>query len=186
MRVIQIHQGQLLTDCVVAEVLCDERGHAQADPSRDILKLLVCERHHATGNIGKGFVRGFGISSGAIATTIGHDSHNVTAVGSSDQALAGAIAALQTQDGGIVVTDENGHLLASLVLPIGGLMTAAPLHEVTGSLTSLKNAAADIGCTLDEPFLQLSFLSLPVIPSLKLTDRGLVDVERFEHVSVFV
>lgn len=182
-RVIGVLPGKIVTESRTAELPCSG-GEVHGDPARDLLKLAVVERHHGTGNVGVGFVSGFGLKRGAIASSIGHDSHNITVVGVSDRAMVAAVEAVRDLDGGIVVVDENGTLLASLALPVGGLMTDAPPAAVAECLRSLKAAAGSLGCGLDEPFLQLSFLALPVIPSLKLTDRGLVDVERFALVSI--
>ena len=183
-RVMGVRPGQLITDNCECELSVDDKGIIQPDLSLDVLKIAVFERHHNTGNCGVAFAQGFKIHSGAIATSIGHDSHNITTVGSSDEAILAAVKSVVDLDGGIVVVNGQGKVLASLSLPLGGLMTHAPLDEVTQHLTELKAAARAIGCDLEEPFLQLSFLALPVIPTLKVTDKGLVDVEKFELVSL--
>ena len=148
-----------------------------------MLKITVLERHHGLGYRSVGFVRGFGIHSGAIATSINHDSHNIIAVGSSDVLILAAIADLIAIDGGICVRAEDG-TTEHLALPIGGLMTDQPPLFVAEKLRMLKALTRRIGCHLEEPFLQLSFLALPVIPSLKISDRGLIDVDNFRFVAV--
>jgi adenine deaminase len=183
-RVIGLRPGSLLTVHLEAR-LAVETGEVLPDTSQDVLKVAVFERHHRTGRRCVGFIRGFGLGAGAIACSINHDSHNVIVVGAEPRAMALAVNHLREIDGGIVVAGSEG-VLADLPLPIGGLMTERPPAEVTESLDALKAAARGLGCPLDEPFLQLAFIALPVIPALKITDRGLVDVERFELVSVLL
>ncbi len=181
-RVIGVIPRQILTHDERA-TLPVSAGDVQADPSRDVLKISVFERHHGSGSNATAFVRGFGIKTGAIATSINHDSHNLIGVGSSETAMIAAFRALMKIDGGIVVLSDAGELEV-LPLPIAGLMTDASPKWVAERLRKLKELARSIGCVLEEPFLQLSFLALPVIPSLKITDRGLVDVHRFAKVPV--
>ncbi|MCX6116766.1 MAG: adenine deaminase [Proteobacteria bacterium] len=181
--VIGVRPGQILTDKERHPVACVE-GKLNNDLNHDIIKIAVLERHHATKRVGIGFVRGFGIKSGAVATSINHDCHNIIVTGSSDELMAKAVQELHRIDGGIVVVDENGQT-SSLSLPVGGLMTDAEPATVSQSLRKLKSMARDVGCVLHEPFLQLSFLALPVIPSLKITDFGIVDAEQFKVVSLF-
>jgi adenine deaminase len=181
-RVIGLRPGSLLTTPLEARLPVIQ-GEVLPDPSQDVLKVAVLERHRRTGRRAVGFVQGFGLEEGAIACSINHDSHNVIVVGTSSEAMALAVNHLRELDGGIVVTGRD-RVLGNLQLPIGGLMCDRPPGEVAQRLEDLKNAARGLGCRLDEPFLQLSFIALPVIPSLKITDRGLVDVERFELVSV--
>ena len=154
-------------------------GEIKQDLANDIIKIGVFERHHGTGNTSIAFVKGFNLKKGAIATSINHDSHNIIAVGANDIAMCDAINKLIKIDGGIVVVDGEG-ASEHLTLPIAGLMTTEPPKAVAASLRKLKKMATDIGCLLEEPFLQLSFLALPVIPSLKITDKGLVDVDAFQ------
>ena len=156
---------------------------AAANPAADLLKLAVLERHLGTGNIGVGFVRGFGLQQGALASTVAHDSHNLIVVGADDDSMRAAVRALVECEGGqvVVLGDE---ILARLPLPIAGLMSNLPAHEVVCLQQELDAAARRLGCTLPSPFMTLSFLALPVIPSLRLTDLGLVDVGRFEVVPV--
>ncbi len=152
-----------------------------AGPDQDVLKLAVVERHGRNGNVGLGFVNGFGLKRGAIASSVGHDSHNITVVGTNARDMAAAVNGVIERGGGFVVADE-GQAIAGLALPMGGLMSLEPFETVVHDLERLVAAARTLGCTLPEPFLQLAFLALPVIPHLKLTDRGLFDVDRFAFV----
>src|SRR4051794_19912389 len=179
-RAIGAIDGQLLTDALVEQPRV-ERGAAVADPERDLAKIAVVERHHATGRIGRGFVRGFGLRSGAFATTVAHDAHNIVCVGMSDEDMALSIGRLGDIGGGIVVTD-GGQTVGELPLPVAGLMSDRPLEEVAERMEELQRLLAERGCRLAAPFITLSFLALSVIPSLKITDHGLVDVNRFEIV----
>jgi adenine deaminase len=181
-KVVGVQPGQILTDELEAE-LSVISGEVEADISQDILKIAVFERHHATGNHAVGFVKGFNIKNGAIASSINHDSHNVIVVGSTDEAMLDAVRTLIDIDGGIVVVDDEGNHTI-LPLPIGGLMSNSSPEDVYDHLMQLKKMAKKIGCTLEEPFLQLAFLALPVVPSLKITDRGLIDVNQFKKVAV--
>ena len=151
-------------------------GRLVADPEADLLKLAVVERHRATGNVGLGLVSGFGLRRGALATSVAHDSHNIVAIGASDDDMFLAVATVAEMGGGLVVVD-GGEVLGSLALPIAGLMSPAPLEEVAADLSRLRRLAFGLGVNEDhDPFMTLSFLALPVIPELKLTDRGLVAV----------
>jgi adenine deaminase len=149
------------------------------DTGRDILKLVVVERHKATGNIGLGLVSGFGLKRGALASSIAHDSHNIIAVGTNDKDIFSAVKQIERLNGGLVVAAE-GRVLASLALPIAGLLSDEPLEVVVDKLERLDQLARDLGTTLPSPFSTLSFLALPVIPELRLTDLGLVDVNQFK------
>jgi adenine deaminase len=183
-RVIGIITHQILTN----ELICKlpvTGGLIQPDLGQDILKIAVLERHHGSGGKAIGFAKGMGLKSGAIATSINHDSHNVITIGSSDELIASAVNELIRIDGGIVVVHADGRK-ESLPLPIGGLMTDADPDSVTATLLRLKALTRDAGCQLNEPFLQLSFLALPVIPSLKITDKGLVKVMESKLVSLTV
>jgi adenine deaminase len=178
-RVIGVEPGSLTTRALVAD---------PADPAAGVARLAVVERHHVTGRIGLGWVHGFGIARGAFASTVGHDAHNCMVVGAPSvdgpSAMAAAVRRLTEMGGGQVVVDRAGAVLAELALPIGGLMSDRPAAEVAAGLERLVAAAGTLGVTLPAPFMQLSFLGLPVIPELRLTDRGLVDVGRFELVGV--
>jgi adenine deaminase len=179
-RVIGLVPGQIVTESLVDEPT-QRAGEAVADPSRDLLKIAVIERHLGTGRIGLGLVRGFGLQRGALASTFAHDAHNVVVVGTSDSSMAFAVRRLANIGGGIIVVD-GAEVLAELPLPVAGLLSDAPLDEVVAQSRAIVAAARELGCTVDAPFQLLAFLALSVIPSLKLTDRGLVDVDRFELV----
>lgn len=148
------------------------------DLDRDILKVAVIERHGKNGNHANGFVQGFGLKRGAIASTVGHDSHNICVVGASDEDMAVAANRLSDINGGFVVV-KDGKVTGEISLPVAGLMSLKPYEEVRETLHHLRRAAIDLGATLEEPFLQLAFLPLPVIPHLKISDRGMVDVDKF-------
>ena len=162
-----------------------EGGQVVADPSRDLLKLAVVERHNATGKIGVGFVRGFGLKNGAIASTVAHDSHNVVVAGTNDADMLLAIRTLAELQGGQVVVSE-GLVRAALPLPIAGLMSDLEIDKVTELNSQLIEATRVLGGTQQNPFMSLSFLALPVIPTLKLSDLGLIDVDLFERIPLFV
>jgi adenine deaminase len=181
-RVIGVIPGQIVTDSLVA-TLPTRAGEALPDPERDLAKIAVVERHLGTGRVGLGFVQGFGLKRGAIGSTVAHDAHNVVVVGMNDASMAAAVRRLANRGGGIVVVD-GAEVLAELPLPVAGLLSDEPLEHVVEAAHALAAAAREIGCTLDEPFQHLSFLALSVIPSLKLTDRGLVDVDRFALVEL--
>lgn len=159
-------------------------GQVVSDTDRDILKAAVVERHLASGNVGKGFVKGFGLKRGAIASSVAHDSHNIVVVGVTDDDMLRAVIEIIKLRGGMV-TVVDGKVKASLALPIAGLMSEEPLEEVSSKLEELRKAAGELGCTLKDPFMQLSFLALTVIPELRLTDKGLVDVKQFKLVPLF-
>ncbi len=183
-RVIGIVPGQVVTDSLVDEP-AHRAGEAVADAARDLAKIAVVERHLGTGRVGLGFVRGFGLERGAIASTVAHDAHNVVVVGMNDASMAAAVRRLANRGGGIVVVD-GADVLAELPLPVAGLLSDAPLDEVVAASRAVVEAARELGCKLEAPFQHLAFLALSVIPSLKLTDRGLVDVDRFELVPLEV
>jgi adenine deaminase len=176
--VIEIVPDQIITRKREEEVRI-KNGFVQPDIGRDILKLVVVERHKATGNIGRGLVRGFGLKKGAMASSVAHDSHNIIAVGTSDQDIFVAIKELERLQGGLVIAD-GGRILGSLALPIAGLLSEEPLGTVAQKLTDLESIARSLGCIPSAPFAALSFLALPVIPELRLTDLGLVDVADFK------
>ena len=179
-RVIGLVPGQIVTDLLLEEPTT-RAGEAVADAARDLAKIAVVERHLGTGRIGLGLVRGFGLRRGALASTVAHDAHNIVVVGTSDAAMAFAVRRLANIGGGIVVCD-GAHVLAELPLPVAGLLSDAPLEEVVQASRAVVAAAVELGCSLEAPFQHLSFLALSVVPSLKVTDRGLVDVDRFELV----
>jgi adenine deaminase len=179
--VIGVKPGLILTFRESAALETGERG-TQGDIAADVLKVAVIERHGRNGNIGRSFVKGFGLKRGAIASSVGHDSHNITVIGASDTEMALAVNRLIELGGGFVVA-EGERITAELALPLAGLMSLEPFEAVTSHLHHLRDAAKALGCTLPEPFLQVAFLALPVIPHLKMTDRGLFDVDAFDFVS---
>jgi len=183
-RVLEMIPDQIVTRHLVEEAPLRD-GRVVSDPSRDLLKLAVLERHHATGHVGLGLVRGFGLKRGALASTVAHDSHNLVVVGVEDEDLHLAACEARRLGGGLVVVAE-GRVLASLPLPVAGLMSDRPLEEVRDAVRALHRAAGLLGCDLPRPFMSLAFLALPVIPALKLTDLGLVDVQAFRQVDLFV
>lgn len=175
--VIGIIPGKIITEHL-RETLAPTDGDRRPDPARDLARIAVIERHGRNGNIACGLVRGFGLQRGAIASTVCHDHHNIAVVGADYADMALAANRLGEIEGGFVVA-EGGRVLAELVLPVAGLMSLEPFEAVRAALEGLRAAARGLGVTLEEPFLQLAFLCLPVIPHLKITDRGLVDVDRF-------
>lgn len=176
-EVIGIEPGQITTKHLQEEAPLRD-GAIVADPSRDLLKLVVIERHHASGRIGLGLVKGFGLRKGALASSVAHDAHNLVIVGGSDSDILRAARALEEMGGGFAVV-VDGEVRASVPLPLAGLVSPLPAAELVQQLRALDAAAAELGGTLDHPCMTLSFLSLSVIPSLKLTDQGLIDVETF-------
>ncbi|HEY7196293.1 MAG TPA: adenine deaminase [Gaiellaceae bacterium] len=181
-RVIGLVPGQIVTESLTEEPTVRD-GLAVADPGRDLAKIAVVERHLGTGRIGLGFVRGFGLTSGALASTVAHDAHNLVVVGVDDGDMALAIGRLAELGGGIAVV-EGGRLRAEMPLPVAGLISESSLDEVVAQGNELNRAAAELGTTASAPFQTLAFLALSVIPSLRITDRGLVDVEAFELVEL--
>jgi len=183
-RVIGIVPDQIVTESLSDTPLV-EGDKAVSDPERDLLKIAVVERHLGTGRVGLGFVRGFGLRSGALASTVAHDAHNVVVVGVKDDDMLRAVRRLSDTGGGVVVVDR-GIVKAELKLPIAGLLSDASLDEVIAASQACVDAARVLGCELPSPFQTMAFLALSVIPSLKITDRGLVDVDRFELVPLRV
>ena len=183
-RVIGVVPDQIVTrhEVLVPTV---RDGVVVADPERDLLKMAVIERHGAGSGVGIGFVTGIGLSRGAIAGTVAHDHHNVVVIGADDRSMLTAARAVADAGGGQAAADGD-QLLALLPLPIAGLMSDLPIEEVRDRTTALIGAAVQLGSRLHDPFMAMAFLALEVIPSLKLTDRGLVDVERFDLVPLFV
>ena len=175
--VIGVVPGQILTRHLTLNLPYAD-GARCIDLDHDVVKVAVVERHGINGNVGVGFVHGFNMRRGAIASSVGHDSHNVTAVGADDADMALAVNRLGEIGGGFVVA-EGGRVLAEMALPVAGLMSLRPFEEVREALMPLRAAAKGLGVTLAEPFLQVAFLPLPVVPHLKITDRGMVDVDRF-------
>jgi adenine deaminase len=182
-RVIGAIPDQVVTDDLrLVPTIKD--GLVLSDPERDLLKIAVIERHRGTGGMGLGLVKGVGLKRGAIASSVAHDAHNVVAIGTSDDELRAAVAAVAEMGGGQVAV-SNGEVQAACPLPIAGLMSDRPLEEVRDQVETLTEAAHSLGCTLPDPLMTMSFLALEVIPALKLTDKGLVDVNRFDLVPLF-
>lgn len=182
-NIIEIIPNKIITKHIVEKV-DSENGHFQPSIKKDQLKMAVIERHSSTGNIGLGIVKGFGLTSGAIASTVAHDSHNIIAIGTNDQDLLKAIDVLKAMGGGLVVVMDD-EVIASLPLEISGLMTTAPFIQINESLKEIDKALVEIGFSGNfNPFLTMSFLALPVIPELKLTDLGLFQVKDFKHIEV--
>ena len=175
---IGILPGKIITEHLTYQIAPVD-GDKRPDISRDLVKIAVVERHGVNGNIATGFVKGFGLERGAIASTVCHDHHNIAVVGADAGDMAVAVARLGVIEGGFVVV-EGGRVLAELSLPVAGLMSLLSFEEVREGLVLLRSAARSLGVVLEEPFLQLAFLCLPVIPHLKITDMGMVDVDRFE------
>ncbi len=170
---VVVEDGQIVTqhERRIEPLVVD--GDAVADLDRDLLKLVCVERHKATGRVGAGYVRGFGLQRGAIASSIAHDAHNIVAVGISDDDLLAAIQAIESMQGGLVAV-KNGEVIASLPLPVGGIMSDQPLAKVAESVRRLEAAAQDLGSPLEAPFGVLAFVALSVIPYARITDKGFV------------
>ena len=182
-RVIGVIRDQIVTEDLRLKPTTRD-GYVVSDPARDLAIIAVVERHRGTGNVGLGLVHGMGLRHGAMASSVAHDAHNIVIVGAGDDDMRSALDAVATMGGGQVVV-RDGRVVASCPLPIAGLMSARPLEEVRAQVEALTSAAHSLGCTLPDPFMTMSFLALPVIPALKLTDMGLVDVGRFEIVPLF-
>ena len=183
-RAIGLIEDQVVTESLEREPAV-EGGHAVASAERDLAKIAVVERHLATGRVGLGFVSGSGLQRGALASTVAHDAHNIVVVGMNDEDMVRAVERLGELGGGIVVVDAE-KVTAELPLPVAGLLADAPLADVIEQSLACNQAARELGWSGATPFLTLSFLALSVIPSLKITDRGLVDVDRFEIVPLKV
>ena len=181
-RVIECQPGQIVTGQATRTPRIED-GLVTADPNRDLLKLAVIERHRASGRTGLGFVCGLGLKTGALASTVAHDSHNLIVAGCDDEAMLAAARLAASQGGGLALVTPKESLL--LPLPVAGLMAQAPVAEVSRRLADLTAAARRAGSRADNPFMLLSFLALPVIPELKLTDRGLIDVTTFSPVDLW-
>lgn len=183
-NVIRVVPGQIITERHIQKPTV-VKGYVVTDTQRDLLKVVVIERHNGTGRMGKGLVAGFGLKKGALGTTVAHDSHNMIIVGTNDRDMLFAARTLERMGGGYVAV-ADGKMAAGLALPIAGLMADKPAEEVVSSLKKLLEKAHIWGSRLENPFIALSFLALPVIPELKLTDQGLIDVNRFERIELFV
>jgi len=183
-RVINLVPDQIITTATVENVKIED-GKVVADTERDLLKIAVVERHQASDRIGHGVVHGFGLKKGAIASSVAHDSHNIVVVGTSSEDMMAAVVEISKMKGGLTVV-RDGKLVAGLPLPIAGLMSDGTLQDVVKGLDAVRRAARRLGSRLDDPFMAMSFLALPVIPELKVTDMGLVDVDAFELTELFV
>ena len=185
-QVIGVIPGQIITQKRIIRPKVNENYQPLADTYRDIAKLAVIERHHKTGNIGLGFIQGLGLKTGAIVSSVAHDSHNLVVAGMNDMDMLTAAKHISLIGGGLAVVD-NCQVIASLPLPIAGLMSDQNISSVISNLTAVNEACRRLGDNIiKDPFMLLSFMSLPVIPSLKLTDKGLVDVDRFEFTNLWV
>ncbi|MCD6592749.1 adenine deaminase [Candidatus Bathyarchaeota archaeon] len=178
-----------LPDQIVTEkMLCElpvKNGEVLPSLEQDVLKICVVERHHGTGRIGKGFIHGFGLRRGALASTVAHDSHNIVVVGVNDDEISRAVNRIREINGGLVAV-ENGAVKCELPLPIGGIMSNKGIKFVAERMKALNESAMEMGCSLKSPFMTLSFMALPVIPKLKITDMGLVDVESMRITALLV
>ncbi len=183
-RVIEAIPNQIVTRARELEPTL-VNGDVQADPDRDLLKIAVFERHSGSGRVGLGLVTGIGLKEGAIAGTVAHDHHNIVAIGADDLSLLTAARAVAEMGGGLVAA-RSGEVRASLPLPVGGLMSLEPIEGIRDQLDQVVRSARELGSPLHDPFMAMSFLALEVIPSLKITDMGLVDVDRFRPVSLWV
>ena len=182
-KVIGLIPGQLLTEKRLRPTPV-RNGRLATAPGQDILKLAVVERHHGTGHLGLGLVQGFGLPQGALVSSVAHDSHNIVVVGADESDMLQAVRHLVNLGGGMAVV-SGGKVLADLPLPIAGLISPWPLDRVAAAYSRLKRAYHGLGGALPDPFMALSFLALAVIPALKLTDLGLVDVDRFQVVPLW-
>lgn len=181
-KALEVIPHQLITKSVETEALVED-GNAISNIENDTLKICVIERHRATGNIGKGFVKGFNLKCGAIASTVAHDSHNMIVIGTNDADMYTAAVALIKCKGGKVVV-KDGEIISELALPIAGLMSDREFDYVVDKCEELNQAAHSIGCELNDPFMTMGFLSLPVIPELKITDKGVFDTNKFDFIDV--
>lgn len=183
-RVIGALENQLVTEARTVDAPI-QHGHAVADPVRDLLKMAVIDRHQASGAMGLGFIQGIGLRRGAMAGTVAHDHHNLVVIGADDHSMMTAVRTVGEMQGGLAIVDGD-QVLATLPLPVAGLMSDRPITEVRQAYDMLLANARAQGSPLHDPFMAMSFMALEVIPSLKLTDQGLVDVEQFAIVDLFI
>lgn len=181
-KVIEIIKNQLVTKSTISDIKL-ENGFAQSNIDKDVLKICVIERHHATGKIGKGFIKGLGLKTGAIASSVAHDSHNIMVVGTNDADMFLAVQELIKSQGGKIVV-KNGKVLSKLALPVAGLMSDKDFKEIKKSCIDLSKNVKKLGTTLDDIFMTIGFLALPVIPELKITNKGLFDVKTFKFTDI--
>jgi adenine deaminase len=182
-NVIGLVPGQIITQWL-REKPRSRDGQVVSDPSSDVVKIAVVERHHASGNIGLGLVKGFGLKRGAFASSIAHDSHNIIVVGVDDADMLRCVSSVVEMQGGLCVA-SGGEVVDSLPLPIAGLMSDEPMEFVRDKLEALHGTLRQLGVAVNDPFMAASFLALPVIPHLKLSDKGLVDAERLRLINLF-
>jgi adenine deaminase len=182
--VIELVPDQVITKAAIGTPRVVD-GALQANPDQDLAKIAVVERHHATGRVGVAFVRGFGLRAGAFASTIAHDAHNLVVVGVDDDDMRHCVERLQSLGGGLVAV-KDGHIVGELALEVAGLMSVQPAAEVAAALHRLETGLRTMGVALPTPFMYLGFLALSVIPELRITDLGLVDVRTFELVPLGV
>lgn len=186
LRVLQLIPHQVVTGECRVNPSVDARGDVVSDTDQDVIKIAVFERHHATGRVGVAFINGFRMKQGAVASSVAHDSHNIVVCGVADRDMLLAVQQIAFIGGGLAVTCD-GQVMGSLPLPYGGLMSDLSIPEVAARLDNLGKIMRDTtGCPLDDPFMTLAFMALPVIPKLKITDFGLIDVEEFNVVSLFI
>ena len=181
--VIGVIPGSLVTEKLLLDLKRGSDGALQADPAAGINKIAVIERHRASGRMAVAMVRGFGLREGALASSVAHDSHNIIVVGVEEKAMAAAVNELARLGGGFAAVDGKGEVKACLPLPVAGLMSTEPAEAVAENIKEILAAAGELGTALPQPFLTLSFLALPVIPALKITDRGLFDVDSFSFIA---
>jgi len=183
-RVIEVLEGKTLTRETIVEME-NKKGFLEAESAKDLSKVAVVERHNASGRIGLGFVKGFGFKEGAVASTVAHDSHNLLIIGTNDSDMAYAGNVLSEVNGGIVAVRRNS-IIALVELPIAGLMSDKPVEEVVENIDRLSKAFKQLGCNLKRPFMTMSLLALPVMPELRITDKGLIDTINFRKVDLIV
>jgi len=183
-NVIEVFEDSILTKKRI-EKLSVENNEVKVDLNKDVIKVGVIERHKATGNISVGFVKGFNIKEGAAAQTIAHDSHNIVVVGASEEDMVIAVNKLIEINGGITVV-KNGKIIALLELPIAGLMSDKEIETVCQKINNIKKAWRDLGCEMKSPFMTMSMLALPVIPEIRITDKGLIDVNNFKKINLIL
>lgn len=183
-HIIGLGKHQLYTEDFIGEPTI-ENDRVVSDTKQDLLKITVVERHKGTGRRGMGLVHGFGLQRGALAASVAHDSHNIIAIGADDESIYRAVSKVAEMQGGIAAVDGE-NVEAALELSIAGLMSNEPIEKVSAGMNELKRASGRLGCALADPFMTMSFLALPVIPKLKITDKGLVDVTKFQLVDLFV
>lgn len=181
MPVINIVPDQIITKKTMEKPLV-ENGFVVPDTKRDILKIAVVERHKGTGNIGLGLIKGFGLKKGAVASSVAHDSHNIIAVGTNDEDIEKAIKEIEIMQGGLVMV-LNGEAIGKMELPLAGILSLEPAEAAAGQLHDIETLVKVMGVSLDSPFTALSFMALPVIPEIRITDKGMIDVEKFEVIS---